>query len=215
MTRVKICGITRMEDAQHAAACGAEMLGFNFYGQSPRYIAPEVAAKIVASLPANVECVGLFVNEASTEQVRRIAEIAGVRSVQLHGDESPEFCAALMDLNPIKAIRVTGEEVIAEVAQFAGTRILLDAPSQSFGGSGKTFDWNVAKKIREHCDYVMLAGGLDAANVVFAVRTVAPDAVDAVSRLESSPGIKDHDKVAKFIAMAHSVKSAAAAMDRK
>jgi len=203
MTKVKICGITNIEDALHAAACGAEMLGLNFCPRSPRYIAPEAARKITASLPSSVETVGVFVNEARPDVVRRIAEAAGVGSVQLHGDEDPEFCAALMDLHVIKAIRVSGHEALSRIAAFSDCRILLDSPSEAFGGSGKTFDWEIARKVRELVPYLMLAGGLDAELVGEAVRLVRPDAVDACSLLERAPGSKDRLKVECFIAAVH------------
>jgi phosphoribosylanthranilate isomerase len=203
MTRVKICGITRLEDAQHAAACGAEMLGFNFYAKSPRYIDPEVARKIVSSLPSQVETVGVFVNETSPDIVRQIANLAGVKSVQLHGDEAPEYCAALNDLNVIKALRVDDRFDLAQLARYSGCRILLDTASPVFGGSGERFDWQIARRVREHVASLILAGGLDGDSVGEAIRQVMPDAVDACSLLESSAGIKDSAKVERFIAAAH------------
>jgi phosphoribosylanthranilate isomerase len=203
MTRVKICGITRLEDAQHAAACGAEMLGFNFYAKSPRYIAPDDACMITASLPSNVETIGVFVNEISPDEVRQIANLTGVKSVQLHGDESPEYCAALGDLNVIKALRVDERFDLTQLVRYAGCRILLDSVSPAFGGSGTKFDWQVAQRVRQHVASLILAGGLDSDSVGEAIRQVAPDAVDACSLLESSAGIKDSVKVEQFIAAAH------------
>jgi phosphoribosylanthranilate isomerase len=202
MTRVKICGITRLEDAQHAAACGAEMLGFNFYSKSPRYIAPETARLITASLPSNVETVGVFVNEGSPDTVRQIANLAGMTSVQLHGDESSEYCSALGDLNVIKALRVDERFNFAELARYSGCRILLDSASSAFGGSGTKFDWQIAQRVRQHVANLILAGGLDSDSVGEAIRQVTPDAVDACSLLESSAGIKDPAKVERFIAAA-------------
>jgi phosphoribosylanthranilate isomerase len=203
MTRVKICGITRLEDAQHAAACGAEMLGFNFYTKSPRYIAPEVARAITASLPSTVETVGVFVNEISPAEVRQIVNVAGVKSVQLHGDEDEEYCAALGDLNVIKALRVDEQFDFAQLARYTGCRILLDTASKGFGGSGTKFDWQIAQRVRQQVADLILAGGLDSNSVGEAIQQVAPDAVDACSLLESSPGIKDSTKVEQFIAAAH------------
>jgi len=203
VTRVKICGITRLEDAQHAAACGAEMLGFNFYAKSPRYISPETARKITASLPSTIETIGVFVNEISPSEVRQIANLAGVRSVQLHGDEGPEYCAALGDLNVIKALRVDERFDLAHLARYTGCRILLDSASPFFGGSGTKFDWQIAQQVRQQVASLILAGGLDADSVGEAIRQVAPDAVDACSLLENSAGIKDSKKVERFIAAAH------------
>jgi phosphoribosylanthranilate isomerase len=203
MTRVKICGITRLEDAQHAAACGAEMLGFNFYAKSPRYVSPETARKITASLPSNIESVGVFVNEISPAEVRQIANLAGVKSVQLHGDEGPEYCAALGDLNVIKALRVDERFDLARLALYVDCRILLDSASSAFGGSGTKFDWQIAQRVRQQVASLILAGGLDSDSVGEAIRQVAPDAVDACSLLESTAGIKDSIKVERFIAAAH------------
>src|SRR4051812_20503405 len=161
----KICGVNRLEDALHASACGAEMLGFNFYPKSPRYIAPERAREIIAALPRSVETVGVFVNESSPARVREIAEYAGLRSLQLHGDEDVEYCAALQDLNVIKALRVDSAFGAERVAPFSQYRILLDAPSKSYGGSGEKFDWTLVQKVRPLVKYLMLAGGLGVENV--------------------------------------------------
>jgi phosphoribosylanthranilate isomerase len=203
MTRVKICGITRLEDAQHAAACGAEMLGFNFYRKSPRYISPEEARKITSSLPSTVETVGVFVDETSPDAVREIANLAGVTSVQLHGDETPEYCAALEDLHVIKALRVSERFDFANLSRFSSYRILLDSPSPSFGGSGEKFDWQIARRVRTQVPRLILAGGLDSRSAEQAIQAVNPDVLDACSLLEKSPGIKDPEKVARFIAATH------------
>jgi phosphoribosylanthranilate isomerase len=203
MTRVKICGITRLEDAQHAAACGAEMLGFNFYRKSPRYISPEEARKITSSLPSTVETVGVFVNETSPAAVREIANLAGVTSVQLHGDETPEYCASLEDLHVIKALRVSERFDFANLSRFSSYRILLDSPSPSFGGSGEKFDWQIARRVRTQVPRLILAGGLDSRSAEQAIQAVNPDVLDACSLLEKSPGIKDPEKVARFIAATH------------
>lgn len=202
MTAVKICGITRMQDAQHAVACGAEMLGFNFYRQSSRYIDPSTARAIVASVPSSVECVGVFVNE-SPEDIRSMIHMSGVRSVQLHGDESPEVCDALAEFHPIKAVRAGDSSSLAAFVAHGGARILLDTPSPELGGTGKTFDWKFVREVRAQVPFLIVAGGLDPDNVGRAIRETAADAVDACSRLESSPGIKDPKKVARFVAIAH------------
>ena len=200
MTHVKICGITRMDDAQHAVACGAEMLGFNFYKKSPRYIEPASARNITASLPSSVETVGVFVNETSALAVRQIANEAGVTTVQLHGDESPEFCAALADFNVIKAFRVGPDFDLSSLANYSHCRILLDAATQTFGGSGARFDWNIARHVREQLGGLILAGGLNSESVGEAIQFVDPGCVDACSLLESEPGVKDPQKVDQFIA---------------
>jgi phosphoribosylanthranilate isomerase len=213
MTRVKICGITKLQDALHATACGAEMLGFNFYPNSPRYIRPESAREIIASLPATVETVGVFVNEASPAVVRQLANISGIQSVQLHGNEDSQFCAALEDLNVIKVFRADDKLDVKRISNFLTYRILLDSPSTSFGGSGAKFDWQIARRVREQVPYLILAGGLNSESVTNAINTVSPDAVDACSLLESSPGIKDHQEVNRFIAVAHAINIRSAKVD--
>ena len=215
MTRVKICGITRMEDALHATACGAEMLGFNFYPKSPRYISPQAAREIIVALPKSIECVGVFVNEATPDHVRQMADQAGLSAVQLHGDETPEFCSALADLSVIKALRVSNDFDLRELVRFHDCRILLDAASAGFGGSGSRFDWEIARRVREQVTFLLLAGGLDAESVGDAIRTVSPDVVDACSLLESAPGIKDSTKVARFIANAHAQRIRLATQSRE
>ena len=203
MTRVKICGITRLQDAQHAAASGADMLGFNFYRKSPRYISPEFAREIIASMPANVETIGVFVNESDPAVVRKIANLAGLSSVQLHGDESPDYCAAVEDLHVIKALRVGPEFDFANLSRFTSCRILLDSSSAAFGGSGTKFDWEIARRVRTQVSNLILAGGIDHRSAAHAIELVAPNALDACSLLESSPGIKDPQQVERFIAAAH------------
>ena len=202
---VKVCGITSLEDAMAAVHLGADMLGFNFYRKSPRYIDPARARAIVEEVGAKAVCVGVFVNEASPENVREIALAAGLGVVQLHGDETPEFCAELSDIEVIKVFRVgAGDEMLA-IELFPVKTVLLDAATAEFGGSGKTFDWKIARQARNAGRSVMVAGGLNPENVAEAIRVAAPDAVDACSGLESAPGIKDYEKVQKFIAAVRAV----------
>jgi len=202
---IKVCGITSLEDAMTAVHLGADMLGFNFYPKSPRYIEPARARVIVEEVGAKAVCVGVFVNEATPADVRKIALEAGLGVVQLHGDETPEFCAELSDLEVIKVFRVGAGDEMPAIELFPVKTVLLDAATAKFGGSGKTFDWKIARQARNAGRSVMVAGGLNPENVAEAIRVAAPDAVDACSGLESAPGIKDYEKVQKFIAAVRAV----------
>lgn len=197
MIKVKICGITHIEDALHAADCGADALGFVFYGKSPRCISPELGREIVAALPPFITAVGLFVNE-ELEKVRAIAHFCGLGSVQLHGDEPPEGCS-LPPYRTIKALRVKGEETLENLSSWPVSALLLDAwVPDTYGGTGHRFDWQLAARAaREH--RIILAGGLTPENVREAVRTVRPYAVDVSSGVETAPGRKDPEKVREFI----------------
>jgi len=200
MVKVKVCGITNLEDALLAAEAGADALGFNFYLRSPRYIAPEEARRIIKVLPQAIFCVGVFVNEERPETVARMAAVSGVGAVQLHGDESPEYCAALVERRVIKALRVGKDFVPEGAAQYRVESVLLDAFSASArGGTGETFDWTLARKTREVVAQLYLAGGLTPENVAGAIAAVAPYAVDVCSGVEFAPGRKDMSRVRAFI----------------
>lgn len=196
MARVKICGITNLEDALHAAACGADALGFVFFDKSPRCVTPEQVKEIIPQLPSFVTTVGLFVNE-TPQTIREKAAFCGLDRVQLHGDESPEDCL-LPPLRVIKALRVRDAESLARVDDYPG-ELLLDAWSdQVYGGSGHSFDWQLARELAARRS-IILAGGLNPDNVTEAIAALEPYAVDVSSGVEQSPGKKDHDKVAEFI----------------
>ena len=190
---VKICGITNREDALAAAEAGATAIGFNFYRGSSRYIHPQQAADIAASV--NLVKVGVFVNESPVE-VERIGQLVGLDVTQLHGDET----AAVSNQQPgrvWKAFRVTESWKPDELDAYAAEAFLLDAPANgSYGGSGTAFDWN---RVRGMKSKIILAGGLDATNVRSAIQAVLPWGVDACSRLELSPGRKDHNKMRRFL----------------
>ena len=191
---VKICGITNREDAQAAVDGGVTALGFIFYEKSPRYIAPEHAARIIERLPTGVWKVGLFVNVAPAEVVR-IRKAAGLDIVQLQGDEPPEDLPA--EGRVWKTMHVDGPLNTARMDAYRAEAFLLDTPSEEvYGGTGCTFDWSKATGTGRR---IVLAGGLDAENVRAAIRQVRPWGVDACSRLESSPGRKDHVRVARFL----------------
>lgn len=202
MTNVKICGITNLEDALLSAKFGADALGFNFYPKSPRYILPEKAREIIEQLPPEVLKVGVFVNE-NLEKIIEIAETAKLDAIQLHGEETPEFARRLKaktNLEIIKAFRVSENFKPEDVLQYEVDAVLLDAYNpKEHGGTGETFDWEIAKKVREIFPKMYLAGGLSAENVLQAFENVTPFAVDACSLLEKEKGFKDVRKVKDFI----------------
>ena len=201
MTLVKICGITSLEDALLCVEEGADMLGFNFYPRSPRYVAPAVARRITEQLPASVLSVGVFVNEESPARVEEIASRAGVAGLQLHGDEPAAYCRALQGRFVIKALRVAPAFAPESAARCGAQAVLLDAYNKNFyGGTGDTFDWSAAREVRALVPRLFLAGGLSVDNVADAVRAVAPYAVDACSLLERAPGLKDAARVRAFVA---------------
>lgn len=204
MVRVKICGITNLDDALMAVEAGAYALGFNFYPRSPRYLRPEDARGIVEQLPSNVLTVGVFVNEALPETVARIAVESRVGALQLHGDESPDYCRALKSFYVIKALRVHEGFVPESVTEYETEALLLDSfDRKERGGTGRTFDWEIAHRVNALVPKLFLAGGLSVENVAEAIRAVHPFAVDACSRLETVPGRKDEGRVRAFIAAAH------------
>jgi indole-3-glycerol phosphate synthase/phosphoribosylanthranilate isomerase/anthranilate synthase/indole-3-glycerol phosphate synthase/phosphoribosylanthranilate isomerase len=205
VVRVKICGITNLEDARMSVDAGADMLGFNFYRRSPRYIEPENARRIIEGLPVKVQSVGVFVNEENPKRVAEIADMADIDVIQLHGDESPAYCQALKERRVIKALRVDHDFSPTQVADYQTEAILLDTFSAAArGGTGESFDWTIAKQARQLVSRLFLAGGLTPSNVANAIATVAPYAVDACSSLEGSPGKKDERRVREFIAAARS-----------
>ena len=202
MTKVKICGITNLEDALLSAKFGADALGFNFYPQSPRYILPEKAREIVEQLPKEVLKVGVFVND-SLDKIIEIAETAKLDAIQLHGEETPEFVReikAKTNLEIIKAFRVSPEFKAEDVLKYEVDAVLLDAYSpKEHGGTGETFDWEVAKNVQKIFPKMYLAGGLSEENIAEAIVEVKPFAIDACSCLEIEKGKKDLEKVERFI----------------
>ena len=197
-TRVKICGITREQDASAAIECGADALGFVFYEPSPRHVSVDQAAAIVCGLPPFVTTVALFV-DADTDLIDRVVGEVGVDLLQFHGHESPEDCTR--HRRPwIRAIAMRpGMDLIAVQARFAAGRgLLLDAYRPGVpGGTGETFDWNQIPDAL--APRIVLAGGLNASNVGRAVRQVRPFAVDVSGGVEAARGIKDPDKIKAFI----------------
>jgi len=199
MTLVKICGITNLEDALCAVDAGAGALGFNFYSPSPRYIDPENAREIIEKLPKRVLTVGVFVNE-EPERLKSIANGAGVTVLQLHGDESADYCAELRDWYVIKAFSVGEDFDASVVVDYPVKAVMIDARHKTLrGGTGLLSDWSVAKRIRELGKPLFLAGGLSPDNVREAITVVKPYAVDACSALEEHPGKKNQVRVAEFV----------------
>ena len=204
MTRAKICGITTVEDALHAAECGADALGFVFYPPSPRNIAAEIAADIIQQLPAFVTTVGLFV-DAEPEFVRSVQSAVPLDLLQFHGDESEQECQSY-ETPYIKAIRMKeGIDLAALCDKYRSSRgILLDAyVAGKAGGTGEVFDWNRIPQQLEKP--IILAGGLTPSNVQLAIQSVAPWAVDVSGGVEQAKGKKDPALVSAFIEGVHSV----------
>lgn len=210
---VKLCGIRDVETARLAAECGADAIGLNFFARSPRYVAPEMARQIVEVLPPSVEAIGLFVN-ADVEQIESIAESCGLTTIQLHGDEPPAFVASLKERLPaarvMRAFRV-GEEGCGEVAEYLAScgrlgampwRCLIDARvSGSYGGTGATAPWEIVALEYRSGEWppLVLAGGLEAENVAAAIERVKPWGVDVSSGIESSPGVKNPERMRAFV----------------
>jgi phosphoribosylanthranilate isomerase len=196
--KVKICGITNVADALAAAEAGADMTGFMFYEKSPRHVAIHTAAEISKELPPFLVRVGVFVNPAEDLVLRAIGD-CGLSLLQFHGDESPEFCTQF-GLMSMKAFRIRDAESLRALPEYSTEAWLLDAYSpDARGGTGGTFDWELAIEAGKFGRPIFLAGGLTPENVADAVRRVQPYAVDVSSGVEVSPGRKDHAKVHSFI----------------
>jgi phosphoribosylanthranilate isomerase len=202
VVKAKICGITRLEDAELATSLGAWALGFILWPGSPRHCDPGVAAGIVREVRRRVETVGVFVNQP-LDEIGRAVELAGFTHVQLHGDEGPAFCDAVAQrtgARVIKAVRVASGADLQQLARFHTDFHLLDtAAGQLRGGSGQAWDWALAARHRSQVP-VILSGGLHAGNVADGIAAVHPWGVDTASGTEASPGVKDPAKVEAFLA---------------
>ena len=200
--KVKICGVTNLEDALAAVDAGADALGFMFYEPSPRNVPVKVAAGIIRRLPPFIAKVGVFVN-ATEETVRMTVRECGLDTLQFHGDEPPEFCAKFSPLKVYKAFRIQNLESLQPLPAHKTDAWLLDgfAPD-NLGGTGAKFNWDLAVEAKKLGGLIILAGGLTPENISEAVRKVQPYAVDVSSGVESSPGKKDHAKLRRFIAAA-------------
>ena len=198
MVKVKICGITNLDDALAAVKAGADALGFVFYEKSPRYITPVEARLIIRRLPKRVLSVGVFVN-AREATIRRIARECGLDMLQFHGSESPEFCARFTGARVIKAFRIKDRAAAARATRYATFARLFDScAGTAFGGTGKQFDWSLAAPGRA-AGVFFLSGGLDAGTVRRAVASVRPQWVDVSSGVEAAPGKKDHARMRDFV----------------
>jgi phosphoribosylanthranilate isomerase len=207
VTEVKICGITNKEDALRAAQCGATALGFIFYAPSPRYIKPEAARKIISALPDKLIKVGVFVNE-KMEEIKRVMEYCAIDMIQLHGDESPEFCREFPSARVIKAVELKNEVDLTYAKSYHVGAILVDSRHAGlYGGTGKKANWKLACRIKNK-QLLILSGGLNEKNIPEALRSVAPMALDINSGVESEPGKKDHAKLARIFDIIRAVDTA-------
>jgi phosphoribosylanthranilate isomerase len=197
--QIKICGITNANDARACLELGADMIGFNFYPESPRYVEPAIVRGIVDGLPART-CVGVFVDAAPAE-IRKLANAAGVRCVQLHGNTTPESCSELArEFRVIRALSTDARFEPEYAAAFPECDVLVDAYHPELrGGTGQTCDWSTARAALRYTRFLILSGGLDAENVGRAMAAVTPRAVDVCSGVERAPGVKDHRALEQFI----------------
>ena len=208
--KVKVCGITNVDDALVAVEAGADALGFIFYEKSPRYVVPAVAANIIAELPPFVTPVGVFVNEGLAT-VRSIMDTCGLAMAQLHGEEKVSYCRELAR-PAMKALRLKDRGSLLALAEYQGRGgvrgFVLDTFSElAYGGTGQITDWGLAADVAKSTPF-LLAGGLTPDNVTEAIRTVRPYGVDVSSGVESAPGKKDHAKIRAFVDAVRVVSSA-------
>jgi phosphoribosylanthranilate isomerase len=201
MLRIKICGLTTPQDAAAAIEFGADALGFNFFRGSKRYVGDNV--DWIGGLPGNADKIAVLVNP-SWDEAKRVTEIPGITALQLHGEETPDFCRRLKaeGIRFEKAIPVIGPDSLINVPDFFSDTVLLDSSKEGeFGGSGRTFPWEIGRRFVEASPKlrVILAGGLTPENVAKAVRIVRPFGVDVTTGVESAPGRKDHSLLRAFI----------------
>ena len=198
MVKVKICGITNISDAYSAAECGVDALGFIFYPKSQRYVAPAKAKEIIQKLPPEITRVGVFVNH-EIQEVKEIVQFCSLNLIQLHGDESPEYCGQFPMSSLVKAVSCQTEEEIQELKNYPVAAILMDAREAGhYGGTGKNSDWRLAIKVKE-THPLILAGGLNRENIREAIERVRPQAVDINTGVETSPGKKDPGKIREIV----------------
>jgi phosphoribosylanthranilate isomerase len=199
VTRVKVCGITEFEDARDAVLLGAHAIGLNFYPSSRRYIDATRAAKIIEKLPPFVTIVGVFVNHPDPQNLEDFAVSLGLHAVQLHGNETPDYCSMIQRVKLIKAFRVDSNFRVDTLRSYGSGTFLLDACSPDhFGGTGKPFNWELGFGANAFGS-IIIAGGLNADNVAQAVGTLHPFGVDVASGVESKYGRKDYEKMRRFI----------------
>ncbi|MFH0877171.1 MAG: phosphoribosylanthranilate isomerase [Candidatus Omnitrophota bacterium] len=204
MTKIKICGITNLKDAQTCGRLGADLLGFVFFKKSKRAISPGKAKAITAKLPKNIAKVGVFVNE-SPAVVKRIAWQCRLDVLQFHGDEDAAYLKEFKNFRVIKAVRVNGPEALKSLDAFGPATLLFDTFSRkSYGGTGKVFDWALLKRLKKRKKAFFVSGGLTPDNVSSLLEKIRPYGVDVSGGVEQTPGKKDHRLVKKFINNARS-----------
>ena len=199
--QIKICGVTNVRDAKACVDLGAQLIGLNFWPQSPRYIQPDTARQIVDALPADVTAVGVFA-DGNAEEIRKTANTAGVRCVQLHGNFTPEVARELArEFRVIRAFSTHAQFRPEDVSLFPDCAVLIDAyHPHLLGGTGCACDWLAARATLAFARFVILSGGLNPQNVASAIKALTPHAVDVCSGVESAPGVKDHRALEKFFA---------------
>ena len=199
--QIKICGITNTKDARACAELGAQLIGLNFYPQSPRYVEPSVGREIVEALPAETKAVAIFV-DGNAAEIRKAAKTARVRCVQLHGNFSPEIAHELA--SEFRVIRVFSTHARfrpEDVSLFPDCDVLIDAHHPDLrGGTGQTCDWSAARATLAFARFLILSGGLHGQNVGHAIQAVMPHAVDVCSGVEKAPGVKNHRAMKNFVA---------------
>src|SRR6185369_11182149 len=195
VTRVKICGITEFEGARDAVLLGADAIGLNFYPSSPRYIEPARASKIIEKLPPFVTVVGIFVNHPDPQNLEDFAVSLGLHAVQLHGNETPDYCSVIQRVKVIKSFRVDSNFRVDILRSYGGGTFLLDGCAP---GTGQSFNWDLVFGANAFGS-IIIAGGLNPENVGQAVSTLHPFGVDVASGVESKPGKKDYEKMRRFI----------------
>jgi phosphoribosylanthranilate isomerase len=195
MTRVKICGIKEFEDARDAVLLGADAIGLNFYPSSPRYIDATKAAAIIEKLPPFVTVVGIFVNHPDPQNLEDFALSLGLHAVQLHGNETPDYCSMIQRVKVIKSFRVDSNFRVDTLRSYGSGTFLLDGCSP---GTGTPFNWDQVFGANAFGS-IIIAGGLNAANVREAISALHPYAVDVASGVESKPGKKDYERMRRFM----------------
>lgn len=199
MVKIKICGITNLEDALNSVKAGCNALGFVFYRKSPRYITPKKAVQIIKDIPAHILKIGVFVN-AKEKTIKRIARLCNLDMLQFHGNESPEFCERFKGYKIIKAFRVKDRIKLENLLNYKIFAYLFDTFVKSkLGGTGRKFNWARVRHLKGLRKPIFLSGGINTKNVTKAIKQVRPDWLDVSTSVEIKPGKKDHRKVKKFI----------------
>jgi phosphoribosylanthranilate isomerase len=210
--QIKICGVTNAKDARRCAEFGVNMIGFNFYPKSLRYIEPAAVRRIIDVLPRELCAVGVFV-DADAGEIRRTAELAGIHCIQLHGETTPQKCSEFTrEFRVIRAFSTDGRFRPQDAAAFGDCDVLVDAHDPHLrGGTGQTCDWSAAHATLRYARFLILSGGLNAENVANAIKAITPNAVDVCSGVESAPGVKNHDAIKDFIAAVRTAERSLAA----